>query len=104
MATWSENKEKSTSSEGEHAHMCFMAHTHEDNVTSSDDYSNSLSYNELKCGYKKLVKAYNKLLAKYDKTRKINIKLNDENDCLLLDNDELKLEVNRSTCTLTGYS
>ena len=42
--TLSNSDEKSSTSVGEHAHMCFVAHTHEDNVTSSDDDSNSLSY------------------------------------------------------------
>ena len=56
VATWSDSKEKTSYSEWEHTHMCFMANTHKDKVNSSDSKSNSLSYNEFEHGFRKLVK------------------------------------------------
>ena len=91
--TWSNSEESSTSSGGEHANMCFMANNHEDKViSSSNEDSSKLPYKELEYGFKKSMHAYDKLASKYDKNKKLTSDLNDENDCILFDNECLKYE------------
>ena len=70
-AAWRDSEETSSTSEGEHAHMCFMANNHEDKIiSSSDEESSTLSYKELEYGFKKLMFAYDKLATKFIKIKK----------------------------------
>ena len=48
--------------------------------------------------------AYDKLASKYDKNKKLMSVLNDENDCLLFDNDSLKYENSELKKIVSSYS
>ena len=85
--------------------MCFMDNTYEDQVSfSSDNDSNTLFYDELEYGFKNLLNVYYKLSSKCDKIKKLNTKLNDENDCLLFYNDYLKCEVSELKKIVSSYN
>ena len=54
--SWSGDLKTNSSSEEERPNICFMAHSYENEVISSERDSNSLSYKELEHGFKKINK------------------------------------------------